>query len=1015
MWGRDYVTLALLARDDKSLLELVGGSGSDIDRVRGEWLSYICDSGAHREADEWKRWWRAAGFSVPGDLPAEPGSAAFLLTWNPALYPESKLQPPVDRLKSEGSVEFGWSTGQRREISLGERVYLVAQGDGPRGLVGVGNVVGAVEEMPHWRDDLRAQGKTSRIVPVRWSALATAPFVDRATLISATGEEKAWSSRSGGVQLSPDVAGKLEEFWPAAWERHLHGLGAEHVVRIERKQLIARFNTDRAVEDDSLNISRYVSAFARVMASRALSPPLSIGLFGDWGSGKTFFMNQLREEIKALSGDETESKELYWPNICPIAFNAWHYAETDLWASLVSTIFNELRSYLDQENDDADEFNKVLNRLEIASALREEAQTDLQNAEARVKRANREVRDAESKLRKLEPAKPLSDAQLRNVLSASVDENCGAPLEELRELLNTAAEVSGSPRLKEAAKDLESSAISVERAREVFAETQVLASRAGFWWRILSAAKVYRTCAFWWIVGLAAAIPAAIVYLQTWLQVGLGWFGLLAELLLLGGAATTWVSTRLARASPVFDRLDALQATIEEKIESAKSKDRDDYEERVRTAETTRKNAEEKLASAMANVTAARLEEERAKASLRESTSQARLGRFIQERVGSADYEKHLGLIAMIHRDFQKLSDLMEKQRAEQADPDLPRVDRIILYIDDLDRCYPPTRVVRVLEAVHLLLFFPLFVVVVGVDSRWVSRALNKHYEDMLADESIRAGTPDQEGAQRAPADSQDFLEKIFQVPFWLRKMEPASVRRMINSLISTDEIDSRQPPDPDVPDSNGEGELDDLATLVPAQQASPDPGPSIPLRSPARHVTAEAEAAPKMTDEPDKLPAEGLLITEDEFSFMNEVAPLMPRTPRSVKRFVNIYRLYKAALSAEGLGRFLGTPDRPGNFRSVQVLLALVTGTPQFAKQVIGAIDAVQEAEAENPKRLSDLVESKDLENETWSTTIEALSEFAVGDNDLELKALREVSPLVGRYSVHHMVSQVPGESGLG
>lgn len=37
-----------------------------------------------------------------------------------------------------------------------------------------------------------------------------------------------------------------------------------------------------------------------------------------------------------------------------------------------------------------------------------------------------------------------------------------------------------------------------------------------------------------------------------------------------------------------------------------------------------------------------------------------------------------------------------------------------------------------VFEAVHLLMFFPLFVVFVGVDSRWVSRALYRHYEQML-------------------------------------------------------------------------------------------------------------------------------------------------------------------------------------------------------------------------------------------------------------------------------------------
>ncbi len=36
------------------------------------------------------------------------------------------------------------------------------------------------------------------------------------------------------------------------------------------------------------------------------------------------------------------------------------------------------------------------------------------------------------------------------------------------------------------------------------------------------------------------------------------------------------------------------------------------------------------------------------------------------------------------------------------------RVNRIVLYIDDLDRC-EPDKVAKVLQAVHLLLAFPLF------------------------------------------------------------------------------------------------------------------------------------------------------------------------------------------------------------------------------------------------------------------------------------------------------------------
>ena len=49
-----------------------------------------------------------------------------------------------------------------------------------------------------------------------------------------------------------------------------------------------------------------------------------------------------------------------------------------------------------------------------------------------------------------------------------------------------------------------------------------------------------------------------------------------------------------------------------------------------------------------------------------------------------------------------------------------------------LDRCKPSV-VVNVLEAIHILLAFELFVVVVGVDVRWLKRALQEHSADSLS------------------------------------------------------------------------------------------------------------------------------------------------------------------------------------------------------------------------------------------------------------------------------------------
>jgi KAP family P-loop domain len=494
--------------------------------------------------------------------------------------------------------------------------------------------------------------------------------------------------------------------------------------------------------------------------------------------------------------------------------------------------------------------------------------------------------------------------------------------------------------------------------------------------------------------------------LRTWSQV----WTFIGEAMLVGGTTVTWIRSRVAGASAVFDRLGSLQASVERSIEDARNADRLTFEAERDRALRTEQEKKAQVEQARLEAEQAAEMERQAREAVREANSQARLGRFIRERTSSADYEKHLGLIAMIHRDFRRLSELMETVKTSGTDPGLPRIDRIILYIDDLDRCHPPEKVVRVLEAIHLLLFFPLFIVVVGVDSRWVSRALYKHYEGMLADEAIVPN--DGQAVQRSPAQSQDFLEKIFHVPFWLRRMEPAGVQRMIHSLISGEEIETSPAAGPGATVS-AVNQTVGPATRASGVEAGVRPGtiPEDPDRAAAKRVTGEAESGRDAIGESLAAPSESLRITAIELQFMDEVAPLMPRTPRSVKRFVNIYRLYKAALSPPAFARFLGTPERPGNFRAVQVLLALVTGTPHFASRVFQQLQDGGNSSA----RLSALVKSIPSVDGASLTTLQALREFAQGKNDMEIVTLREVSGLVSRYSLHHMVSSAPGESGLG
>jgi hypothetical protein len=211
-------------------------------------------------------------------------------------------------------------------------------------------------------------------------------------------------------------------------------------------------------------------------------------------------------------------------------------------------------------------------------------------------------------------------------------------------------------------------------------------------------------------------------------------------------------------------------------------------------------------------------------------TGRGRLLRFVRERAANGEYAKHLGLVANVRRDFTDLSAMMSatdttvkadakrqgeayklrvKALIDAADrenlltlddkrtlenstavpvttEDVP-FERIILYIDDLDRC-PPGKVVDVLQAVHLLLTFPLFVVIVAVDARWVSRSLEKHYEKLLSSGDV-TGPPG--------ATSRDYLEKIFQVPYWVRPMTEDGSRDLLSSLA--------EPPDDSPKDKQSE------------------------------------------------------------------------------------------------------------------------------------------------------------------------------------------------------------------
>ena len=96
---------------------------------------------------------------------------------------------------------------------------------------------------------------------------------------------------------------------------------------------------------------------------------------------------------------------------------------------------------------------------------------------------------------------------------------------------------------------------------------------------------------------------------------------------------------------------------------------------------------------------------------------------------------------------------------------------RIVIFIDDLDRC-SPDKVTEVLEALKLFATTHGCVYVLGADQQVVARAIQIKYKELAGSSS-----------NEMPLDGVRYLEKIIQLPFLLPLVEVNDIRRYLDSF----------------------------------------------------------------------------------------------------------------------------------------------------------------------------------------------------------------------------------------
>jgi len=717
-----------------------------------------------------------------------------------------------------------------------------------------------------------------------------------------------------------------------------------------RPDKISRFNADRPDGEDCLGVMRDVHAMAALMSAKSLQPPLSIGLFGSWGSGKSFFMDKLDGAVNDKCEDRSY-RDKCWSNVVQIKFNAWHYVDANLWASLVCHIFEEL-----------DQWGK--DRPSPAEQARQAAMKDLRVAtEARAAAESEACRA----VRTWEEARELYDRRLADYekdqgeLARAVAMDVWDRVKD--ELGAESEEYKGD--LEKIGLHVEEVKASVEQVHTTLTELDTL----GGWARSVGASMLKWRGAWLALTVFGVVVVGGLAAAYFWesMRPLLGVIGQVTGVI---AGAATWVATNATKVSKALKPLGELRT----RVDASLKKSQQEKAGKIAALEKQLDHLEAACAEAVKSMDEAERECQAAEMRLEDARSGRLITRFIEERAASSDYRKHLGIVAMIHHDFKKLSDMINDhneqllakehsapQGAAKPAPKSGRkrqtkdlgINRIILYVDDLDRC-PPERVVEVLQAIHLLLAFPLFVVVVGVDARWLSSSLQDQFAEMLVPPSARRndGRPNEEAWHRpqAVASPDDYLGKIFQVPYWLKRMEHSHYKRLIDVLVDQDLAAPRSPGEPPTTPTGGvEASATGTSPDAPGDQTpsptTPGPGdtpPESPDKPPSRDGDSEVTGPEDKRIDADgetEIGPEGLQLENCEADAMKQLAAIVGRSPRVTKRFVNTYRLIKASLTPVEFARFVGDEETEGTFRLPMLLLAIVHGTPDLAPHVFSAI----------------------------------------------------------------------------
>jgi len=676
-------------------------------------------------------------------------------------------------------------------------------------------------------------------------------------------------------------------------------------------------------------ITRDARALVDLILLEAAAPPLAIGVFGSWGSGKSTLLAALRREITqqtreeqdfikaGKNDDDPETRRV--AGVLQVELNAWSFADSEnLWASLTSDIFEQIAAG-GKDGARAAEGAKlvaeVAERGHKEAMLFRDAQAQRQEGEA--------LRDAAEKAE----AEALRDMGLGPVDAAvevlldyfaapkGSDAGDNAKDGKTKDVVAAADKAeSDSEEPKADSLTLFRDAVLLrddtppeERIRKYLSEGGAISRLFKMGYDYVRARGLIRTLG--WTAAAAAAGFALYSTADYVLPTVREWaVAILPTVLGLAGVlgAIGYYAFPAIRAAALFKKK---------------------FDEKQRTANRRRMTAMTDRSAAQSMIDKAAVAERRnisylqKYGSVREGGAPPALmlGYLLEDSAEIESLRGSLGTLGTVRKAFERLDMLVAKNCEGRTN----EVQRIIITIDDLDRC-SERQVVQILEAIHLLLAFPCFVVVAAVDARWLETALAEAHSQLKLADTKEGITKN--ATVTTPAD---YLEKIFQIAYWVRPLranaqefDGGSYGRMINELTGLLDDDVPFEVLPDRPD-----EPITVDNIVPLQLEPIEPW------APDALMVAKRES---------------VRIAGEERELFHRLGPLAARSPRAVKRMINVYRLLRIhTRSADDVLNLLGPEGEAAPAPLVQFALACEAGLPaSLFAEVVDRIETMQEWE---------------------------------------------------------------------